>query len=92
MADAVTEEHAAHAGAQHDPAGSAKAFLGQAALPVVCTLNGVGAPALLPAMHRIVNANRPGLIGPEAALYGYWMEWRTSNRSGRDLLWGTRCS
>ena len=44
------------------------------ALLAVRGLNGVGAPALLPAMHRIVNAVRPGLIGPEAALYGYWME------------------
>ena len=36
-------------------------------------------------MHRIVNAIQPGLIGPEAALYGHWMEWRESNRSGRPL-------
>ena len=41
-----------------------------------------------PAMHRVVNAVRPGLIGPETALYGYWMEWRTSNQSGRLLSMG----
>ena len=39
-------------------------------------------------MHRIVNAVRPGLISPEAALYGHWMEWRESNRSGRPLSIG----
>ena len=39
-------------------------------------------------MHQIVNAVRPGLIGPGAALYGYLMEWRTSNRSGRPLSMG----
>ena len=39
-------------------------------------------------MHRIVNAIRPGLISPEAALYGHWMEWRESNRSGRPLSMG----
>ena len=84
----MTEVHAGHAAAQHDTAGSARAFLSEAALPAVCALNGAGAPALLPAMHPIVNAVRPGVIGPEAALYGYWMEWRTSNRSGRPLAMG----
>ena len=39
-------------------------------------------------MHRIVNAVQPGLIRPEAALYGHWMEWRESNRSGRPLSMG----
>ena len=39
-------------------------------------------------MHRIVNAIQPGLIGPEAALYGHWMEWHESNRSGRPLSMG----
>ena len=39
-------------------------------------------------MHRVVNAVQLGLIGPEAALYGYWMECRTSNRSGRPLSMG----
>ena len=31
---------------------------------------------------------QPGLISPEAALYGHWMEWRTSNGSGRPLSMG----
>ena len=88
VADAVTEAHEAHAAAQHDPAGSARAFLSEAALPAVRALNGAGAPTLLPAMHRSVNAVQPGLISPEAALYGHWMEWRTSNRSGRPLSMG----
>ena len=39
-------------------------------------------------MHRIVKAIQPGLIGPEAALYGHWMGWRESNRSGRPLSMG----
>ena len=39
-------------------------------------------------MHWIVNAVQPGLISPEAALYGHWMEWRKSNRSGRPLSMG----
>ena len=88
VADAVTEVHAAHAAALHDPAGSARTFLREAALPVVRALNGAGALAQLLAMHRIVNAVWLGLIGPEAALYGYWMEWRRSNRSGRPLSMG----
>ena len=74
MADALTEAHEAHAAAQHNPAGSARAFLSEAALPAVRALNGAGAPTLLPAMHRIVNAVRPGLISPEGALYGQWVE------------------
>ena len=85
---AVTEAHEAHAAARHDPAGSARAFLSEAALPAVCALNTAEAPALLPAMHRIVNAVQPGLISPEAALYGHWMEWRESDRSGRPLSMG----
>ena len=88
VADAVTEAHAAHAAAQHDPAGSARAFLSEGALPAVRALNGAGGPTLLPAMHRIVNAVQPGLISPEAALYRHWMEWRTSNRSGQPLSMG----
>ena len=88
VADTVTEAHESHAAAQHNPAGSARAFLSEAALPAVRGLNGAGAPALLPAMHWIVNAIRPGLIRPEAALYGHWMEWCTSNRSGRPLSMG----
>ena len=55
VADAVTKAHEAHAAAQNDP-GSAKAFLSKAALPNVRALNGAGAPTLLPAMRRIVNA------------------------------------
>ena len=39
-------------------------------------------------MHWTVNAAQPGLISPEAALYGHPMEWRTSNRSGRPLSMG----
>ena len=88
VADATTEAHEAQAAAQHDPAGSARAFLSEAALPAVRTLNGAGAPTLLLAMHRIVNAVQPGLISPEAALYGHWMEWCKSNRSGRPLSVG----
>ena len=88
VADVVTEEHADHAAAPHNPAGSARTFLGEAALPAVRALNGAGARALLLAMHLILNAVQPGLIGPKAALYGYWMEWRRSNRSGRPLSMG----
>ena len=78
----------AHAAAQHDPAGSARAFLSEAVLPAVRALNGAGAPTLLPAMHRIANAVQPQLISPEAALYGNWMAWHTSNRSGQPLSMG----
>ena len=78
VAGAVAEMHAAHAVALHDPAGSARSFLGEAARPVVCTLSEAGAPTLLPAIHRVLDAVQPGLIGPEAALYEYWMQWRTS--------------
>ena len=65
-----------------------RVFLNETPLLAVRALNGAGAPTLLPAMHRIVNAVRPGLISPEAALYGHWMEWRESNRSGRPLSMG----
>ena len=82
MADAVTEAHAAYTAAQRDPAGSARTLPGEAPLPAVCALNRAGAPALLWAMHWILSAFCPGLIVPKAALYGYWMEWRTSNRLG----------
>ena len=88
VANAVAEAHEAHAAARCDLEGSARAFLNETALPAVRALNGAGAPTLLPAMHRIVNAIRPGLISPEAALYGHWMEWRESNRSGRPLSMG----
>ena len=88
MADAVAEAHEAHAAARCDLEGSARSFLNHTTLPAVRALNGAGAPTLLPAMHRIVNAVQPGLISPEAALYGHWMEWRESNRSGRPLSMG----
>ena len=42
VADAVTEAHEAHAAAQQDPAGSARAFLTETALPAVRALNGAG--------------------------------------------------
>ena len=70
-ADAVAEAHEAHAAARREPTGSARAFLNETALPAVRALNGAGAPTLLPAMHRIVNAIQPGLIGPEVALCGH---------------------
>ena len=84
----MAEAHKAHAAAQRDLTGSARAFLNETALPAVRTLNGEGAPTLLPAVHRIENAIQPGLISPEAALYGHWMEWQESNRSGRPLSMG----
>ena len=68
VADTVTEAHEVHAAAQHDLAGSARALLNEAALPAVRALNGAGAPTLLPEVHVIVNAVRPGLISLEAAL------------------------
>ena len=88
VADALAEAHKAHAAARRDLTGSARAFLNETALPAVRALNGAGAPTLLPAMHRIVNAIQPGLIDPEAALYGHWMEWRESNWLGRPLSMG----
>ena len=88
VADAVVEAHEAHAAARRDLTGSARALLNETALPAVCPLNGAGAPTLLPAMHLIVNAIQPGLISPEVALYGHWMEWHESNRSGRPLSMG----
>ena len=51
VASAVAEAQASHAAALHDPAGSARAFLSQAALPDVSALNRAGALRLLPAMH-----------------------------------------
>ena len=88
VADAVGEAHEPDAAARRDLTASARAFLNETALPAVRALNGAGAPTLLPAMHRIVNTVRPGLIGPEAALYGHWMEWHESNWSGRPLSMG----
>ena len=91
VADAVTEAHEAHAAARRDPAGSARAFLSETALSAVRALNGAGAPALLSAMHRIVNAVQPGLIRLEAALYGHWMEWRSPTGRAGPCPWGTPC-
>ena len=88
VADAVAEAHEAHAAARRDLTGGARAFLNETALPAVRALNGAGAPTLLQAMHRIVNAVQPGLISPEAALYGHWMEWHEFNRSGWPLSMG----
>ena len=88
VTDSVAEAHEAHAAARCDLTGSARAFLNETALPAVRALNGAGAPTLLLAMHRIVDAVQLGLISPEAALYGHWMEWRESNRSGRPLSMG----
>ena len=89
VADAVAEAQEAHAAARFDLEGSARAFLNETALPAVRALNGAGAPTLLPAMHRIVNAIQLGIISPEAAVYGHWMEWRESNRSAGPCPWGT---
>ena len=88
MTDKVGEAHEAHSAARRDLTGSARAFLNETALSAVRALNAAGAPTLLPAMHRIVNAVLPGLISPEAALYGHWMEWRESTWSGRPLSMG----
>ena len=94
VADAVAKAHEAQAAGRRDLTGSARAFLNETALPAVRALNGAGAPTLLLAMHRIVNAIQLGLISPEAALYGHWMELQESNRWGRplsvgDTLWLT---
>ena len=88
VAGAVAAAHAAHDAALLDPAGGARTFLGKDTLLVVRAWNGAGAPALLLAIHRIVNAVQLGLVGPKAALYRYWMEWRMSNQSGRPLSIG----
>ena len=85
VADAVAEADEAHAAARRDLTGSARAFFNETALLAVRALNGAGAPTLLPAMLQILNAIQPGLISPEAALYGHWMEWHESNQSGRPL-------
>ena len=85
VAGALAEVHAAHAAALQAPAGSARNFLVVAALPAVRALNGAGTPMLLPLMHRVVNAVKPGLIGFDATLYGYSMEWHPSKQSGRPL-------
>ena len=80
-AAAVAGAHAVHATALHDATGSARAFLGKAALPAVRALNLAGAPMLLPAMHRAVNSERLGLLDPKVALFAVWMEWRPSSQA-----------
>ena len=84
----MAEAQPAHAAALQDPVGSARIFLGELALPAVRALNRAGVPTLLLVMHWVGNAVRLGLIGPDAALYGSWMEWRTSNQSERPLYMG----
>ena len=64
VADAVAEAHKAHAAARRDLTDSARAFLNETAHPAVRALNRAGAPTLLPAMHRIVNAIQPGAHQP----------------------------
>ena len=85
VVSAVAEAHAAHAAASQDPAGSVVTFLHESALADVRAWNGAGTLTLLRAMHRILNALRLGLVDPEAALYGLWMEWRTFNQAGQPL-------
>ena len=77
----MVQTHPAHAAALHNLVGSARTLLGEAAFPADRALNGAGAPTVLPTMHWVVNAVLLGLIGPEAALYRYWMEWCASNHS-----------
>ena len=84
----AVEAQAAHAATLHAPASSRRAFISQGTLLAVRAPKGAGAPTLLPAMQRVVNAVGPGLVDPEAALYGNWIEWRTSNQSGRPLAMG----
>ena len=87
VADAVAEAHEAHAAARCDLEGSARAFLNETALLAVRALNGGGAPTLLPAMHRIVNAIRPGLTTRPSTGTG----WSGANPIGRagPCPWGT---
>ena len=87
----VAEAHEAHAAAGCDLTGSARAFLNETALPAVRALNGAGAPTLLPAMHRIVNAVQPGLISPRRPSTG--TGWSGASPTGRagPCPWGTPC-
>ena len=84
VASAVAKAHAAHAAVSQGPAGSARSILRKAAPPTVRALN--GALTLLPAMQDTVNAVRPGLAEPQAALHRLWMVWRTSHQAGWPLL------
>ena len=91
VADAVAEAHQAHAAARCDLEGSARAFLNETALPAVRALNGAGAPTLLPAMHRIVNAVRPGSSARRRPSTG--TGWSVASPIGRagPCPWGTPC-
>ena len=91
IAGMVAKAHAAHAAALHDPTGSARILLGEAALRAFRGLNGAGALTLLPAMHRVVNAVRSGLVDPEAAsMATAWSRARPNSPAGPSQ-WGTRC-
>ena len=90
VTDAVAEAHEALAVARCDLTGSARAFLNETALPAVRALNGAGAPTLLPAMHRIVNAVQPGLIRRPSKGTG-WSGASPTGRAG-PCPWGIPCS
>ena len=65
-----------------------RALLGEAALPALRALKRARARTVLPAMHRVRKKLHLGLVGPEAALNGYWMELPRSNQAGRPLSMG----
>ena len=88
VAGVLAEAHAARLPPCTTRRACPRIFHGEAALRAVRILNGAGAPTLLQAMHRVVNAVRSGLIGCEVALYGQLMKWRRSNQSGRPLSMG----
>ena len=88
VAGAVAQAHSAHAAALQDLGGSMRTFLCKAALPAVWALRGARALTLLPAMHRILNAVRPGLLDPGAAFCGLWIERHLSYQAGLPLLIG----
>ena len=92
VADAVAEAHEAQAAARRDLTGSARAFLNETALPAVRALNGAVAPTLLPAMHRIVNANQPGAHQPGGSPLRA-LDGVAASRTGRagPCPWGTPC-
>ena len=83
VAGAVAEAHAALAAVLHHPAGSARAFLTEAALPAIQALNGVGALTLLLAMHGGVNAVRLRLLDLRQPSMGTrWSGARPTSRAG----------
>ena len=88
VARAVVEDHAAHAAAAQDAAGSMGTFLYDAAFPDVRALNRAGALRLLSAMLRVSKTVRAGLVDPEAAPYGICREWQTPNWTSQPLLMG----